>query len=214
MFVQNADSLPLRLGRVGAHLPPETLLVQFLENVDAPPSSFFKTTKISACEWYGVHCNDAQKVEKIDWHAMHSAHQNSSAILGGRKLRGTLRWEHLPATLLELQLYTNYLTGAVTLDALPRDLQSLNLASNTFSGTLDFADLPRTMIYLNFSFNDFQRALHFECLPQAVHELNLECNENLKGMYVIKKLPRFVRISIRETRIRAIREQKGACLIM
>ena len=125
MFERNADTTPLRLGRMNAHLPAEILILRFLGIVSMPSSSNFKTTLTPACEWYGVRCNDAQNVERIDWHDMNSACETYSRIIRGGNLRGTLRWEHLPVTVLALELYSNDLMGEVRLDALPRDLQRL-----------------------------------------------------------------------------------------
>ena len=217
--MRNSDTTPPRLGRVNAHLPPENMLLRFLEKVDMPSSNLYKTTSIPACEWYGVRCNDAQNVERIDWHDMNSACKAYPDVFWGGNLRGTLRWEHLPVTVLWLELYSNDLRGEVRLDALPRDLQRLNLSWNSFSGTLDFTDMPKTLTHLNFSRNYFQLALHFEHLPRGIHELFLNDNVNLQGKYNADKLPTGVIIGtgtffIRDTKIKSVTERRGSCLIM
>ena len=160
-----------RAGKVrGMKLPLEYDLAKFISEIENPYPSW--STATPACEWDGVKCNNKGDVTEINW--------------SSRQLRGVLHWEHLPQSLILLNIHNNQLCGNVDFSALPRGLQRMWIGENLFSGELHFKDLPPTVTVLNASSCRFSGHVDFlsiqhSSLAKTASGFDLLNNPALKG---------------------------------
>mmetsp|Transcript_8442 Transcript_8442/g.11380 ORF Transcript_8442/g.11380 Transcript_8442/m.11380 type:complete len:211 (+) Transcript_8442:86-718(+) len=180
----------------GVALPSDYELVCFIQNISNADSSW--VPERPACEWAGVYCNARQEVTEVNW--------------GGKQLRGTPRWQHLPETLLSLDLgersgECNHLCGEVDFCALSSKITGLSLELNKFSGELDLASLPQTLVDVFLQDNLFSGEVEFTSLPFALQRLDLSGNSELRGVLHRNKIPTTVStIWIEGTKIRLKRD--------
>ena len=170
----------IRASKVNTNLPQEYELARFIEDMKNPDPSW--NTSTPACEWNYVHCDDSQRVTKLDWKWVRKTHR--SALVAA----GILRWEWLPRTLLSCDVYHNLFTGPVSLDVLPPLLISLKLSWNKFTGSLDFVHLPPMLEELRLNKNEFEWRVDLTQLPQNLRHLDFSEN-NLSGHLQLSCLP-------------------------
>ena len=171
-----------RIGKVrGTFLPVEYELEKFINDVENPHESW--STATPACEWDGVKCNDKGDVIRISW--------------DGRKLRGILRWEHLPRFLTALSVCNNQLRGPIDFSSLPEGLTHLWISLNAFSGELHFEHLPPGLKILNISSCHFSGFVDFSCLQRSLlakggSGFDMRNNPELKGSISRRAVPKGV----------------------
>ena len=201
-FIVSVDS-PARasanLGKVrGVSLPQEYDLARLIAEVHMGYTTW--TSKTPACSWKGVKCNKDGNVVDIYW----SGYDDF--------MKGFLRWEFIPTTVLHFsvadnELYGplsihdlpraldtfdasyNALQGSIDLSALPPELDTFNVQWNSLSGSIAFAKLPSTLTTLNLSSNRFSGEVEFSSLPKNVAELYLDNNSELSGTVRRNTLP-------------------------
>ena len=168
----------------GALLPQEYSLYQLIQNTTNTHVSWSASTV--ACEWDGAYCID-DKVVRLNW--------------SGRGIRGTLRWEHLPSTLLFFDagedsdfptfgnfymhdVICNSLCGELPFEVLPKSLEYLYVGRNKLIGSFNGKDLPHHLVELYLHDNEFDGTIHFPSLPQTLTVLCVSKNQYMSGVYV------------------------------
>ena len=81
-------------------------------------------------------------------------------------------WGTLPASMQYLYVYSNSLTGSMSLNSLPSGIQHILAYSNSFSGTVNL-NLPSGMSQLQIQNNPFNAALTITSLPSSLVYLYL-----------------------------------------
>ena len=162
-----------------ANLPPEFELAKLFQDVINPHPSW--TTGTAACTWYGVECIEA-KICNI------KLERRPSSVL---PFSGALRFEHLPRSLLELNIQSTDITGKVQLIDLPPKLHSLVLSGNKFYGSLDLVSLPNLIKWLSLNKNRFSGNICLSGLPAQIRRLLLD-NNALTGAPDLTSLPSLI----------------------
>ena len=155
-----ADVPSTRLGKIqGSELPQEYKLDLFVRGIKNLNPTW--NTNTPACEWHGVWCNEEGEVGAIDWK--------------GCNLQGTFFWEHLPKSVLILDLSRHELCGLVEFELFPPKLETLRLSSNKFTGSIK--NLPVFMQVISVDDNCFTGELNFGLLPASLRFLDVSHNE-------------------------------------
>ena len=160
------SQVPRRPGKVrGSHMPAEFVLPIIISNIENPPSSW--SDPHHACTWPGVLCDDLAQLIAINW--------------SGRQLRGNIRWDGLPFSLLRLDLgkdkyHSNFLKGDFQLCTVPSLVTNLDVNENLYRHTLDMTSLPGAAQSFSFQKNRFRGHVDLTSLPTGLLELNLSQN--------------------------------------
>ena len=181
---------PVRLGKVKAPLPPEYALALFIKDIENPHSTWSANT--SACEWFGVSCNEARKPIHYDYVTfqffgpfLFTEWRATTGVL-----RGQLSWAHLPDSVERLSVPRNDLSGGISVKDLPRSMLALILFGNQFSGELDLEALPGAIGVLDVKSNNLEGFVNMDRLPAGLLHLNLSNNFKLRGVCRESLLPR------------------------
>ena len=118
---------------------------------------------------------------------------------------GSLRWERLPRSVMEIVLCSNALSGTLPFNLqnnlfsghlefsqLPHRLDKINLGQNMFEGGIDLCHLPSRLVSLSIysmkSVEKFYGDVELHCLPQTIRFLNLSGNR-FSGALDLEHLP-------------------------
>ena len=205
-----------RLGRVrSAALPQEYLLHQMVENITN--KQFNWNSSIQACEWSGVDCRDSLSVSSIHWYRF--------------GIRGTLAYEKLPSTVLEVNVNENFLVGRLSLEffpaqvtlgrfsrnqyienfdftVLPAGMVRLVLTCNLLSGNPDFTQLPSSLEFIFAVKNRFHGCIDLSQLPPSLGLLSLRDNL-LTGIVDLRDLRSKIRIDLVENCFKGFIPKEG-----
>ena len=130
-----------------------------------------------ACTWKGVHCNAAQRVEKILWSEVDVA------------VDGVIDFTMFPPGLRELHFYAQMLCGEVNLTSLPARMESLDVVYCLFTGTLDLGHLPRGLTKLIFTHHQTSAVVNLRNLPAALERFVINEPANRSESTHVGKLP-------------------------
>ena len=172
-----SQSYNARRGKVSSSLlPPEIELSRFVADFKNTDPSWSSSTP--ACKWSGIICLDSTRPEEVtnmEWHQY--------------SLRGTPNWKYIPHSVLDLNMFENFLTGELPLDVLPLELKFLYLGSNQLNGSLPTQDLPSSLIEAYLWGNSFSSTLDLSILPITLTEFSVAHNKFF-GSLNLTTLPR------------------------
>ena len=163
-------------------LPQELVMEKFIQGIQNPDDSWKVDKPVST--WKGVNCEEHGEITSISW--------------PGEALKGTVSFQDLPQTLLELNLadrvfhcgeLENFFEGEVPFDKLPPGLIKFDLGNNLFSGSVNLVHLPESLEDLRLNHNKFSGLVEFHSLPPALSVLYLEWNIGLYGLINKRVLP-------------------------
>ena len=163
-------------------LPQELVMEKVIQGIQNPDISWKVDKPVST--WKGVKCEEHGEIISISW--------------PGEWLKGTIAFQDLPQTLLELNLgetvfscgeLENFFEGTVPFDKLPPKLIKFDLGSNLFYGNVNLVQLPESLEDLRLNHNNFSGLVEFHSLPPLLSVLHLEWNKGLYGTVKKSILP-------------------------
>mmetsp|Transcript_17462 Transcript_17462/g.24291 ORF Transcript_17462/g.24291 Transcript_17462/m.24291 type:complete len:212 (+) Transcript_17462:52-687(+) len=163
-------------------LPQELVMEKVIQGIQNPDISWKVDKPVST--WKGVKCEEHGEITSISW--------------PGEGLKGTVAFQDLPQTLLELNLadivfycgeLENFFEGTVPFDKLPPRLIKFDLGNNLFYGNVNLVQLPESLEDLRLNHNNFSGLVEFHSLPPWLSVLHLQWNNGLYGTIMPNVLP-------------------------
>ena len=188
------------LSRVGfSSLSDQTLLELLIEGIHEAKFLTQDRCDIEPIEmWKGVFFDDVTGfVSQIHWSGLCGSgsislnHLPASLLaidISSNSLTGTVDVALLPHVMTFLSLWGNYFHGSIEFRALPPDLTALFISNNNFTGGMDLAKLPEFLDLCSTEFNKFSGEVDFMNLSEELTEI--EVNSNcLHGSVTLSALP-------------------------
>ena len=152
------------------------------------------------CDWKAVKCNYKGLVVRME--ITGCSHDDPYMPLFD------MRW--MPATVEDIEIYTNKLRGTISTRHLPQHAKRINLERNNLEGTFDMTGLPPKVEILQITYNRFREFSPLHFLPPEIRVIHFTWDWCEYDTLWYGDLPKsLVEVQVSGKRLKRIRPLRG-----